>query len=203
MNSQLTSEAARRFARLPQTNAPLRLAARQMRWFRAAFASYVRQSGEELGGAFEIDHTRLGTAFVSWLRALERERPRTGEGRREFLDFAASLMLQELIKTMPIRLSGAVGVRSDAGAMFWPEGFVLTHFCLLVHDAVIAQEYSENATVSPKIDQAGFWWTYRENATEDYRLSAAFFQSLLGYQPDWNAPSHYRHLRSLNPAFSH
>lgn len=196
MNSHLTFEQLRSGAVLPPTNAPIRVAARQMRWLRSAFAKHVTQMSEELGCEFHIDTTKLGVAFVRWLRALENARPVGHLDRRDFFDFAASLMMQELVAAMPITAKGpATAVTEESSAAFWPEGYVCTLFCLSVHAAVFRQEYDDQPPLSPKVEQTDFWWTYKENCIEDYRLASGFFQTILGYRPDWNAPNQYKNLR--------
>lgn len=192
MISHLTFDPVSAIAVLPPTNAPIRIAARQMRWLRAAFAGHVARMSAELGVAFEIDTTKLGGAFVRWLRVLEQERPRGREDRREFFDFAASLMMQQLVADMPLKVRGAVlGLDHDSQAAFWPEGYVCTLFCLAVHAAVVRQEYAALPALSPKVHEVDFWWTYRENSIEDHRLASGFLQAILGHSPDWTAPDRY------------
>jgi hypothetical protein len=190
---QATSELGRLPRALPPTNEPLRLAVRKMRWFRAAFEAYVQQVEAELGCRFELDYARLGTAFVHWLRGVREQKPSDRGDRRAFFDFAASLMAKELVSNMPVTASSApvLAPRGSPGA-FWPEGYVCTMFCLTVWSAIVDQEFGEHASLSPKVGELGFWWTYRENAFEEPRLSAGFFQAILGHQPDWTWPDQFQ-----------
>lgn len=194
--SQPTSEVLERFRVLPPTNEPMRVAVRRMRWLRAAFEAYLESIGTALGCDFELDSTKLGTAFVRWLRGVRHQKPANKAERRAFFDFAASLMAKELVANMPIRAHGPPSlVEPDSPAAFWPEGYACTMFCLTVLSAIVDQEFSEQSNISPKVGELDFWWSYRENAIEDPRLSAGFFQAILGHQPDWTWPDLFRALK--------
>lgn len=88
---------------LPPTNEPLRVAVQRMRWFRAAFQTYVNALGDHIGCDFLIDEAKLAAIFVRWLRALEVQRPKDRKDRQAFFEFAAGLMLRELTADMPLR----------------------------------------------------------------------------------------------------
>jgi len=195
--SQPTSEVRERVRVLPRTNEPLRIAVRRMRWLRAAFEAYLDTAGAALGCRFELDSTKLGTAFVRWLRGVRRQKPTNKAERRAFFDFAASLMAKELVANMPIRIQGKPSLAPPGSPeAFWPEGYACTMFCLTVLSAIVDQEFSERSTFTPKIGELHFWWSYRENAIEDPRLSAGFVQMILGHQPDWTWPDLFRALKN-------
>jgi hypothetical protein len=192
MTFQNMFEPALAGAVLPPTNIPLRLAARQMRWLRRAFLDYTKAMEKELGCRFEIDTTKLGAAFVRWLRAMERERRSAEVDRRTFMDFSASLMLQELMTTRPIQC--VVTPRKsvpDSAAAFWPEGYTYTYFCFTVLGAVLDQEFGVPPVLSSRLADISFWHSYRENCLDDYRTASGFFQMALGYVPDWDAPGQF------------
>lgn len=178
---------------LPPTNEPLRIAVRRLRWFRSAFARYAEACGEGLGCGFTIDEPRLARAFASWLKAIELQRPKDKSERRDFFEFAAGLMLRELIAEMPLAATCAPGRADPASAgAFWPEGYVCTLFCLTVHAAALEEEFHASPDLGPGIADLRQWWSLRENANLDRSFPAGFLQMLLGHQPNWSMPDVFR-----------
>jgi len=163
-----------------------------MRWFRAAFAEYVDEMGKTLGCEFDVDTAKLGVVFVRWLEAIRYHRPREAALRRDFFDFAASLMMRELVVNMPVRASNKPKASAPEAAAFWPEGYVCTMFSLSVHAAVVEQEFHARPELSQTLEETSFWWTYRENAMEDPRTAAGFFQLMLGHVPNWTMPDFFQ-----------
>ena len=180
-------------ASLPPSNEPLRIAVRRMRWFRTAFDAFVAALGAGIGCTYEIDEPRLARIFVRWLRAVERQKPSNAKDRHDYFEFAAGLMLRELIADMPLSAK-APPTRTDAhsAAMFWPEGYACTMFCLTVHSAALQQEFQDKPAVSPAIDDLRHWWSFKENAQLDAAFSVGFLQILLGHQPNWMMPDVFR-----------
>lgn len=178
---------------LPASNEPLRIAVRRMRWFKQAFQRYVDACGRDLGCVFEVDEAKLASAFVRWLAAIERQKPADKTQRRAFFEFAAALMLRELITEMPVKATTAVALaKPDSAAAFWPEGFCCTMLCLSVHSAAMAQEFHAETSIDPSIDELRHWWSFRENARQDAGFSAGFLQMMLGHQPNWLLPDVFR-----------
>ena len=178
---------------LPTTNEPLRIAVRRLRWFRAAFHRHAEAYGRDLGCAFEVDDSKLAGIFVRWLDALDLQKPADKSERRAFFEFAAALMLRELIADLPIKAKAAPSIAGPqtAGA-FWPEGYACTLFCLSVHSAAMHEEFQARADVAPMIEDLRSWWSFRENARMDKSFSAGFLQMLLGHQPNWMMPDVFR-----------
>lgn len=174
---------------LPATREPLRVAARRLRWFREALHRYLDHVGAEIGCAFQVDDSKVAAAFVAWIRAVEAQRPADPEARREYFEFAAGLMLRELLRDVPVRAAAVPG-RVDPGsaAAFWPEGYACTTFCLTVAQAALAQEFQDPGAVAPEIDDLRHWWSFRENVQEDPAVSVAFLDMLMGHEPDWLTP---------------
>lgn len=178
---------------LPPTNEPLRIAVRRMRWFKQAFQKFVEATGRDLGCSFEVDDVKLAAAFMRWLDAIESQRPSDTTERKAFFEFAAALMLRELIADLPIVAAGPP-TRPDANsaAAFWPEGFCCTLFCLSVHAAAKEQEFRDHTTIDPVIDDLRHWWSFKENTLQDASFSSGFLQLLLGHQPNWMMPDVFR-----------
>ncbi len=178
---------------LPPTNEPLRIAVRRMRWFRAAFESYIAATGTRIGCTYKIDGVKLAGVFVRWLRAVEQQKPNNTKDRHDYFEFAAGLMLRELTADMPVAALG-VPAKADAAsaAAFWPEGYACTLFCLTVHSAAMQQEFKDKPEFSPAIDDLRQWWSFKENARTDAAFSVGFLQMVLGHQPNWVMPDVFR-----------
>lgn len=178
---------------LPPTNEPLRIAVRRLRWFRAAFTACVEATGRETGCRFAVDQTKLTEAFVAWLRAIDRQKPADKQDRRDFFEFAAALMLRELIAVMPLRaLSAPDRVPAESPAAFWPEGHACTLFCLTVFTAASDQEFHDHPALSADFGDLRHWWSFRENAGRDPAFAAGFLQLMLGHKPNWVMPDVFR-----------
>lgn len=177
---------------LPRTNKPLRVAVRQLHWFKAAFHKHVALGGEAMACEFAIDDVKLASAFVRWLDSVDRQRPKEKAERREFFQFAPSLVLRELVADMPIKaVCAPARVAPNSPAAFWPEGYVATTFCLTVYAATMDQEFHIDVPINQMVDDLRSWWSFRENANQDLDYAAGFFQMLLGSQPNWWMPSNF------------
>jgi len=179
--------------RLPATVEPVRVAVRRLRWLRRALADQLAAITAETGVAYRVDDRRLAAAFVSWLRRVEAQNPHDPGQRRAFFTFAAGLMLEELVRTMPVT-AGPLPPAADAERpeYFWPEGFACTVFCVNVLSAVLAQEFDAATDVVPSFFDIRSWWSFRENAAEQLSTVIGFFDLFLGETPDWEMPTVFR-----------
>lgn len=177
---------------LPRTNKPLRVAVRQLHWFKTAFHTHAAFCGEAIGCDFAIDDVKLASAFVRWLDGIDSQKPKETSERREFFQFAPSLVLRELVADMPINaLRAPTRVDPKSAAAFWPEGYVATTFCLTAYAATVDQEFHTDVHVSQMVEDLRSWWSFRENVNEDTSYAAGFFQMLLGKEPNWWSPSNF------------
>lgn len=184
---------ARPLDAIPLPNEPLRIAVRRLRWFKSAFLRHAEAQSRDLGCTLTVDEAKLAAIFVRWLEAIERQKPADKTQRRAFFEFAAGLMLRELIADMPLVASGsATRAKPDSAAAFWPEGYCCTMFCVSVHSAAMAQEFHLDTALDPAIDDLRHWWSFRENARADAGFSAGFLQLILGQQPNWLFPDVFR-----------
>lgn len=178
---------------LPPSNEPLRIAVRRMRWFRTAFDAYVSALGVRIGCTYKVDEAKLAGIFVRWLRVVERQKPSNAKDRHDYFEFAAGLMLRELIADMPLSvITPPTRTEANSAATFWAEGYACTLFCLTVHSAAMQQEFEDKPGVSPAIDDLRHWWSFKENARLDASFSVGFLQILLGHQPNWMMPDVFR-----------
>ncbi len=178
---------------LPATAEPVRVAVRRLRWLHKAFADQLAAISAETGVAYRIDDRRLAAAFVSWLRRVEAQNPHDPAARRAFFTFAAGLMLEELIRTMPVSAGPLPpGADLDEPEYFWPEGFGCAIFCINVLSAVLTQEFDAGTEVVPGFFDIRSWWSFRENASEEASSVVGFFALFLGEEPDWDMPTLFR-----------
>ena len=178
---------------LPATAEPVRVAVRRLRWLRGAFADQLGAITEKTGVTYRLDDRKLAAAFVSWLRRVEAQNPRSVARRRQFFEFAAGVMLHELIRTMPVA-AGPLPDGADDGRpeYFWPEGFACTVFCVNLFSAVLAQEFDATTDVVPAFFDIRSWWSFRENAAEQASSVIGFFDVFIGSEPDWQMPTVFR-----------
>ena len=174
---------------LPGTNKPMRIAARQAHWLQAAFRQYLDIVGEDIGCQFEVDSTKLAACFVKWLRAISSQNPKDRAVRKEYFGFSAGIMLRELLSGMPARARGRPSkAPADSPAGFWPEGVACAMFCLAVLHAVEVEEFKVRKAERADVNDLRFWWSLKENSANDPNLAVAFFENLIGIEPNWVLP---------------
>ncbi len=178
---------------LPSSNQPIRVAARQFRWFKQAFHKYTSAYSERVGVQFVIDDEKLAACFLRWLDVISTQRPGEKAEREDFIKFAPSLMLNEFIADMPIRATNHSYVDDESSVEgFWPEGYVVTTFCLSVYAATMEQEFHSEVEVNATLDDLRSWWSFKENAHQETAYAAGFFQLLLGQEPNWWNPASFK-----------
>jgi hypothetical protein len=175
----------------------LRHRVRQLRWFKTSFRQHARMLGQRYGLAVEIDDGRLTGAFLNWAERFMADRTYAQLDRRDFVTFAAGLLLRELLQIHPVRVRPATDARAGAApevpnttwpiAHAWPEGFICTNYCLCILAAVLEQEGTP-ITLPALADDLRTWWSYRENVGEDPALAIAFLDMFIGSEPNWVMP---------------
>ena len=174
----------------------LRHRIRQLRWFKTSFRHDARLISERYGIAIEIDERRLTGAFLDWAEAFAAEKDNARLDRRDFVIFAAGMLLRELLRAKPVTVSALdpsaklPTMPQDASApiaRFWPEGFVYTNYCLCMLSAVLDQE-GMTLSIPALADDLRVWWSYRENAGEDPSQAIAFLDLFTGNEPNWWTP---------------
>lgn len=173
----------------------LRHRVRQLRWFKTSFRQHARLLAQHHGLAITIDETRLTEAFLNWAERFSRDRNYARLDRRDFVTFAAGLLLRELLALHPIQArlvehASAPLVHDDIDQKIvheWPEGFVATNYCLCVLSAVLEQE-GMALTMPALASDLRTWWSYRENVDEDPARAIAFLDLFTGAEPNWYMP---------------
>ncbi|MBN9044090.1 MAG: hypothetical protein J0H18_00290 [Rhizobiales bacterium] len=172
----------------------LRRRLRQLRWFRATFRKHAALLHGIYGVRYEIDEGRLTEAFLNWVELVEQNRRFARVDRKDFIVFAAGLVLRELIRLSPVRV--VCPPRSGEGGKaplneivaFWPEGFLYTNYCICAIAAVEEQEFGAAPDIDACADDLRTWWSYRENVADMPGYAIAFLDKFLGGEPNWVMP---------------
>ena len=168
----------------------LRKSARRLRWFKEAFYCQTAQLSGQTGITFEVDDKILRGAFFSWLKAFEAQLPTRERDRPDFVNFAAGLMLRELVKAIPAKATSLPSDTDKANpAYYWPEGYLYVSLCLNIRAAILEQDFDFESESSPDLDDLGTWWSFKENVSEDANLAIGFLDQFAGVKPSWSVPS--------------
>ncbi len=169
---------------------------RQLRWFKTTFKQHARLIAQRYGLGYDIDDARLTEAYLNWTEAFSENVGFSDLDRRDFITFAAGLLVRELLRSKPARATegtadDASGATEDATLPIvraWPEGFLYTNYCLCVLHMVLEQE-GVVLTLPTLADDLRTWWSYRENVGEDASLAVPFLDLLIGNEPNWYFPA--------------
>jgi hypothetical protein len=147
------------------------------------------------GLAAEVDHAALAEAFSRWRQNFDQTKHLADINRQDFTIYAAGMMLKELLAARPITaiVPTELGLPAlpeaiDHRLKRWPEGYAYTSFCLSVAAAVLAELGEEEPREARVADDPRFWDSFRENAAENPANAIAFFDMVVGLQPNWAAP---------------
>ena len=119
----------------------------EARRFRTILWSFERNMDllfKDTGLTAPVDHVALAEAFSRWRLAFDNSKYPASADRRDFVIYAAGLMLKELIAASPLKaVEGKEGELSvlpigiDHRLKRWPEGYAYTSFCLSVAAAIL------------------------------------------------------------------
>ncbi len=170
----------------------------EARRFRTILWSFERNMDllfKDTGMVAEVNHEALAEAFSRWRKVFDETKHLANVDRRDFVIYAAGLMLKELIvarplKTLAGREQGLVGLpmEIDHRLKSWPEGYAYTSYCLSVAAAILKEMGDAEPVSAPKADDPRFWDSFRENALESPSMAVAFFDIVCGQEPNWTAP---------------
>jgi hypothetical protein len=166
--------------------------ARRFRTILWSFERNLELLFKDTGLSAKVDHAALAHAFSNWRQTFDRVKHLADADRRDFVIFAAGLMLKELIAAAPMKavadempvLPGNV----DHRLARWPEGYAYTSFCLSVAAGVLNEMGAEEPRAARSADDPRFWDSFRENALESPSMAIAFFDLVCGQDPNWEAP---------------
>jgi hypothetical protein len=183
--------------------------AHEARRFRTVLKSFERNLELLFKGtniAATVDHSALATAFANWRQKFDETKHMAHTDRRDFVIFAAGLMLKELIAAKPLQASTSAlkgsevaTIQPDHELARWPEGYAYTSFCLAVAAAILREMGEEEPDTAHAADDPKFWDSFRENAVESPASAVAFFDIVCGREPNWEAPDIPWMRRALNP----
>ena len=174
---------------LERNNLPVRKTIRRARWFLTSFRDFLGAFEKETNRKLHLDDGRLLAAFTAWFRAFEAQKYKAREHQREYVTFAAGLMLRELIRNSPVSVDpNPNNDDRSRPADYWPEGYLYVTFCLAVREAVIEQDFSLLDDTTPELGDLRTWWSFRENMAEDINLAVSFLERFAGETPNWSTP---------------
>lgn len=169
--------------------------ARRFRTILWSFEKNIELLFKGTGLAAEVDHAALAEAFTRWRQAFDQTKHLADLNRHDFTIFAAGMMLKELLAARPITAIvpdelglPALPATLDHRLKRWPEGYAYTSFCLSVASAVLSEMGSEEPHESGITDDPRFWDSFRENAAANPANAIAFFDMVVGLEPNWVAP---------------
>lgn len=172
------------------------------RRFRTILWAFERNAELLLAGSnlrYHVDHGALAQAFAAWRQAFDATSHLADIDRRDYVIYAAGLMLRELLVSRPLSLEGAAAgtlpALPDARFARWPEGYAYTSFCLAFVSTIVGAAGDKVIPLSDEELPVKFWQSFKENATEDPAMAVAFFDFICGQKPNWDAPDapHLRH----------
>jgi hypothetical protein len=169
--------------------------ARRFRTILWSFEKNIELLFKGTGLAAEVDHAALAEAFSRWRQAFDETKHLADIDRRDFVIYAAGMMLKELLAARPITaiVPSDLGLPAipdslDHRLKRWPEGYAYTSFCLSVAAAVLSEMGDTEPKESGVADDPKFWDSFRENVAEVPANAIAFFDMVVGLKPNWTAP---------------
>lgn len=166
----------------------------EVRRFRTILWSFERNMDllfKNSGLIAEVNHEALAEAFSRWRKAFDSSKHMADVDRRDYVIYAAGLMLKELIVAAPLSAredSSNISLDIDQRLKRWPEGYAYTSFCLSVASAVLREMGDAEPILAAKTDEPSFWDSFRENTLETPPIAIAFFDLVCGQEPNWDAP---------------
>ncbi|WP_345814830.1 hypothetical protein AAGS40_21485 [Paraburkholderia sp. PREW-6R] len=151
----------------------------------------------------EIDDRNFTTAFFAWLDVLLSNRDYRDWNEPDYFQFSFGALLRELLHRRVVHvatdasagssaLSSALSLASvspDNTPVWWPAGYMLTHFCF----ELLKQTLRQKCGIELKLDevnaQPALWKSFRENLLEEPSLAIAYFDKFVGLEPNWREPS--------------
>lgn len=166
---------------------------RRLDWFRKSFEDCASMLSRRHRLTIRIDDELLAKAFLQWLEIFEEKRRYAAVDRADYILFAGGLMLKELIRNAPAKITVPQDGAGDREKLpeslaFWPEGFLYTHYCISAVSAVHLQQFGQSRTLSESVEDLRTWWSFRENATEMPGYAVAFLDRFFGSEPNWAMP---------------
>lgn len=172
---------------------PLHKSAQRLRWFVDAFQQQMSETQTQTGNRFALDTAAMTEAFAEWLRAFEAQKPHHDADKPAYVGFAAGLMLSNLIRINPVRVTEiAPDADTARPAYFWPEGYLYVSFCLNVRGMILEKDYHAAQHPNAALDELRTWWSFRENARENASTAIAYLDLFAGEEPEWNMPELFR-----------
>ena len=135
----------------------------EVRRFRTILWSFERNMDllfKDTGLVTHVNHEALAEAFSRWRKAFDSSKHMADVDRRDFVIYAAGLMLKELIVAAPLSAdedTSNTTTEIDQRLKRWPEGYAYTSFCLSVAAAVLKEMGGTEPVSAQKTDDPSFW----------------------------------------------
>jgi hypothetical protein len=166
--------------------------ARRFRTIVWSFQRNIELLFDTSGLSAKIDAAALAEAFSRWRLCFDDTKYLAELNRRDFIIYAAGMMLRELIIAAPLKSLSrtAEGSETAAGGSLsrWPEGYAYTSFCVSLASAILREAGEDEPGTAGITDDAAFWDSFRENVEEDPGLAVPFFDLICGETPNWEFP---------------
>jgi hypothetical protein len=169
--------------------------ARRFRTILWTFERNIELLFRDTGLVASVNHEALAEAFSRWRNAFDSSKFLAEGDRRDYVIYAAGLMLKELIAAAPLKAvegkdPGLSNLPLDIDHRLrrWPEGYAYTSFCLSVAGAIIKEMGAAEPVAAAKVDDPRFWDSFRENTLDSPAMAVAFFDLVCGQEPNWDAP---------------
>lgn len=180
---------------------------RNLDWFVDTFESYARSMETHIGRRFDIDEEALRLTYFDWIEQFESDaiKQYAKDDYWDCVDYIAALGLTGLIRHNPLGLSNDdfVADQLDPEKLvrlfglkvrnvkdipdiitFWPEGFVYVCFCITFINNLEQQKTGKTRRLNDEaFDLKRFWWTFKENVSEDESAVVHFFDRIMGNEP--------------------
>ncbi|CAN5487082.1 hypothetical protein BH10PSE7_BH10PSE7_16050 [soil metagenome] len=167
--------------------------ARRFRTIVWAFQRNIELLFAKTGLSAEIDPPALAEAFSRWRLCFDETKYLAEVDRRDFIIYAAGMMLRELIIASPLKSlsrTGAAGSETppDRSLSRWPEGYAYTSFCFSLASAILKEAGEPEPGPAGITDEFAFWDSFRENVAQDPARAVPFFDLICGEDPNWEFP---------------
>jgi hypothetical protein len=167
--------------------------ARRFRTIVWSFQRNIELLFDKSGLLAEVDPAALAEAFSRWRLCFDDTKHLAALNRRDFIIYAAGMMLRELIVAAPLKsLSARTATGSetpaDASLTNWPEGYAYTSFCFTLASAILKEAGEPEPGAAELTSNASFWDSFRENVAEDPARAIPFFDLICGEDPNWEFP---------------
>lgn len=145
------------------------------------------------GVRLDIDDRQFTAAFFAWLDVILSNTAYRGWNERDYFQFSYGVLLRELLHKRAVHVDPVPQPYAPASPddipRWWPVGYSLTQFCVEMLARTLREECSTTSDLLDPGAQPALWKSFRENLIEEPSLAIAYFDKLMGIEPNWREPS--------------